>query len=699
MGLGACANLKNEMKTSMPEALPNHDGQVSLQADVVAVDAELSLFSVFSVIMSIKQLQTVGSSLMSFLTATYHPDTVCFLYETAGCPRIKAIEHRRRDARHTKKDDADGKVDGAAFLSIMTRLHEEYRDDPITRCQEIIQNMLGGRHQPLMLEPADVERVLSGAALTDDVAFATNVLLLVASRIAFTRAELTSAVIQSIGSHLDLFSHSTDESLASLAGLLCPEIGDVDTDVLLREMFTKLLATRGVRKNLRFFIASRIVHLHLDGPMAVKTIRMIGAPYVGVRDVGPNLNVGRIEQDLSGYAPDRSIKYTEPHWKVDLADPKMYKAATGPKAVLSDEDICDRVIHYEHQGEERMTNVLSASLPGEGEAKAAYIMHRYKGKRIVMVSRDSDTVIIMLLAAVPIMNSRKTAPDGTVDDIGKAYLDMGAVSRADNTPFLVDIYRLYERIVESGRAAVAHPVEMYCLRHILPGCDYFDNPYSLGPGAFTEGFEAFGPVLHDLVRRTRFGKQPWVMVDEELLWTFVRMIYAADVSMAMRVMSGPGYNPGKVARLAARTRRGIAVMNSLSDLKGSAPRHVLESVLALVPPHADVVQESVDAAVASLARKHSRSGEPIPPVMPHDVELKTFWTEPMIRSYVRRVHWTLNYFNSAGTGVVVDALETVDGVSVWGWCCDSESGEIATTDTIVGSSALEDWLKSHCGSA
>ena len=686
MGLGACANLKKDIKQTSPEALPDPN---NISADVVGVDMELSFFAAITTVRSVKDLQNVALHLLNTLTSTYGPEVLCLMYETAGVPRNKEIEHRRRDTRYNpKKGPADNSVDGEYFRDVIVQLHQTEDKPPLEVCREVIQELIQTQGLDNQISVEDAMAVMGDSEASDDVAFANSIMMYIAKRMKLTRAAVSEAVTELIGGHLDLFSSTTDASLAAFADIMCPEhMASSSTDEALRRMFEKLMATRKIRRNLRFFMASRIVHA--DCPAVAKVIRMIGAPYVRYQRPEQAFTFGLIGTDLSQYRPNPSVECLETIWTLAETEQPTHrytpKLRNGKKVGMKmhDGDLCDRVLVYKEKGSEDVpqmyVNRVPCDVPGEGEAKSVLLMQTYPDKTVLIRSRDSDTLIIMLLGMVDRVVGGK--PPGNV------YLDMGPVSQVDPTPFVVDIGVLHNRIHSDAAKTVPFkfPVEMFCLQYLLPGCDYFSNPYSLGPGAFAEGFSTLGRLLLHAVERTTQSGLPWILLDEDLLWIFIRIVYAADIGMAARVRERSGGKVQDPSKLAPRTRRGLDVLSIVEQ--GLEGDRFLEALLSAIPPHTSVVAESEDAARQSLARKRTREG-PGAPAMEHDVDLKTFWTEPMIRAYIRRVHWTINYFNSPSVGVVPDALACYNGVSIWGWSIDPTTNHCVTQDKILSTPDL-----------
>ncbi|MGE0525527.1 MAG: hypothetical protein AB7P49_00580 [Bdellovibrionales bacterium] len=615
--------------------------------------------------------------------SSYSPDVLCLMYETGGIPRNKEIEHRRRDDRYnSKKSAAESTMNGEYFRDLIIRLHESEGRSPLDVCQEIIGELLLQDHGlNEHISYSDAASLLSGSALEDETVFATNVMMYVSARMKLTRATVSDAVTELVGSHLDLFASNTDGKLAAFADFLCPEhMASSSTDEILRKMFEKLMATRSIRRNLRFYLASRI--LHADCPAVARVIRMIGAPYVRYRAHASSFEFGLIGKDLSGYSPDPSVECIETAWALSDEERQQYipRMRNGKRSCLRmhDGDVCDRVLVYKARGSEDVPVTYSGrvthDVPGEGEAKSVVLMQTYTDRSLLIRSRDSDTMIIMLLA----MTQRADPASPT----SKVYLDMGPVSQVDPTPFIVDIGVLHDRIVADAKKTVpyAFPVETFCLQYLLPGCDYFTNPYSLGPGAFAEGFATLGKMLLGALKRDIQNGIPWILLDEELLWAFVRILYAADFGTAARVKERSGGSVSDASKLAPRTQRALALLSVVSQgLEGQA---LIEALLAAIPPHETVLAESEAAARQSLSRKRARDGSSVP-ALEHDVELKTFWSEKMVRAYIRRVHWTINYFNSPSIGVVSDPLAVCDGVSIWGWSIDPSTNHCVTEDEIV----------------
>lgn len=673
MGLSGCSELKKELKAKHASALPNVNSadRPNIRVDIVAVDMELVFFMIMSCVHSLVGLHNVGVQMLDYFTKTYLPKELVFMYETRGVPLVKSIEQERRDRRHTdpKTDDAN-KASGTDFLQMVARLSNGHNGgSPLDVCDEIIATLVALRGSEVMIPEKDAERLLSGTAMDDEHEFAARLFAYVATNMTFTRAELTENVVSIIADRLDLFSYESDAEIAALADLLCPEYAHLGTDEVLRKMFEKLLATRTVRSKVRFFVASRILHATTD--IRFNSIWMIGAPYVRYQP-DDDFTFGRMHASLKKYRPsDVSTVESGRPWK--------------------DGDMCERFVRYSPGGgivaSGLSTKRVSADMPGEGEAKALVVAQRRPGKSIVVMSRDSDTLITLLLG----INQNEVSTRGdTARAFGTIYLDMGT-TQIDPVPFLVNATELHRDILARAQlesTKFEFPIETFCLRHMLTGCDYFSNPYGLGPAAFSEGFHVLGPMLSSVVQRVCDPEAslhlPWVQVDEELLWAFVRILYAADVSMATRMVQKPGYNAKKISQLAKRTQRGIGLLACIETARGNgvSGKRLADLLLESLPSHAEVVRESEEHKISSLERKHRRAGDPAP-VMQHNIILETYWTEAQVRAFVRRLYWTINYFNGASRKQNFDPLAKHHGRSIWGWSVDPESKKVVLDDCVI----------------
>lgn len=681
MGLTGCSDLKKELKEKHPSALPNNgrSEQARPQVDIVAADMELCFFMVVMTVHSVVQLHNVGVQLLEFLTKTYYPKELYLMYETRGVPRVKSIEQERRDQRHTrtKPDDAT-KPNGTEFIEMMARLstgidgHEQIRE-----CLELVRSIERRHGEPLRIPMDAAAALLSGDAMSSEEEFAARVYAYIAANVEFTRADLTQNALSVIADRVDLFSYTSDVELSALADLLCPEWSHLGMAEVMRKMFEKLLSTRVMRSKVRFFMASRILHAETD--VRVDRIVMIGAPYVRrVDSVEDIFSFGLMTANLTKYKPsDEPVTESGSAWK--------------------DGDSCERTITLQPNRpiSEAVLSAkrVEASMPGEGEAKIMSVAKENPGKTIVMMSRDSDSLVIILLGISQHAVSTGGAPEKA---FGTLYLDMGATSPVDPTPYLVVVTELHRNILARAHldlAAPEFPVETFCLRHLLAGCDYFTSPYALGPGAFLEGFALLSRMMRSAIKRItdpgHSATSPWLVLDEELMWSFVRILYATDLSMAQRVRDRPGFNEKGIPKLAKRTQRAFAVMSKLADSAlDRVEGHQLAAILlGCIPDHETVVRESEEHAAASLVRRHKRP-EAAAPAMPHDIELKTFWTEKQVRAYIRRIYWTINYFNGASWGQNLDPLATCSGKSVWGWSTDPVSHAVVLDNDIVSPDVL-----------
>ena len=670
MGLTGCAYLKKEMKEKHSSALPNSNpaARPDIRVDIVAADMELCFFMAMMSVQSLVDMHNVGVQMLDFFTKKYLPRELVFMYESHGVPRVKSIEQERRDLRHAGPQAADTvKVSGTEFLEMIARLSDGRSGrPPMGVCKEIVKGLVLLRGSDIRVSSTDAKMLVSGDAIHDDQEFAARLFAYIAENMTFTRAELTQIVVSILSDRLDLFSYRSDAELAALADLLCPENAHLGTGEVLRKMFEKILGTRSMRAKVRFFVASRILHATTD--VKVNSICMIGAPYVRYIPDDSDFSFGLMQTNLDKYRASAVAT-------VESGKP------------WNDGDLCERTVVYKSGTPELFAQRVSPDMPGEGEAKSVVVAQRNPGKSIVVMSRDSDTLIILLLGIS--QNDVSTNRD-PARAFGTLYADMGSTSPIDPVSYLVNVSDLHRDIVARASldpAASEFPVETFCLRHLLSGCDYFSSPYALGPGAFSEGFHTLAPMMRPVIQRVRdqgaSPHLPWVQINEELLWDFVRILYAADLSMAARVKQAPGFATKNVARLAARTQRGLGV---LARLEAGGER-LAASLLEGLPSHAEVVRESEEHAMASRVRKHRRAGDP-EPVMQHDIELKAFWTEPQIRAYVRRVYWTINYFNGASCNQRFDPLATHDGRSIWGWAVDPESKKVLLDDDIINPSAF-----------
>lgn len=281
--------------------------------------------------------------------------------------------------------------------------------------------------------------------------------------------------------------------------------------------------------------------------------------------------------------------------------------------------------------------VKKVDLVGEGDLKLVRALEWFPDQDMWVTSTDSDSIAILLLA---MRRELQRHPR-----LGRRiFLDMGNMTPSKKSNVL-DVVALWRAIIKRAGPGGAwnglrNPVETFCAALISSGTDFFKGAPGVGPKTIWKTFESrAGQRIMSL--SVHVDPRGTLHVAENRLRAFGRLAYA------------------------------FVIHSDIQDHKDKAPTHAeLEELYN--PPRRERYKRNLEKyhkdAAAVKAGTFKRKRPPKPPRKP--------WlalTDSEMRVRVRMIGWTLAYWVDAHTRQEDNTLESLQGISRYGWTTNGKN--------------------------
>jgi hypothetical protein len=186
----------------------------------------------------------------------------------------------------------------------------------------------------------------------------------------------------------------------------------------------------------------------------------------------------------------------------------------------------------------KIVEIREPDKDGEADVKMAKYVFANKGKTVMVKTKDSDSIPILLLNV-------RTLIDASSKYVGtKVYIDMRDCG-GEEKRHIVDVIELWRSIMERFHRnpvskSIYHPIETVVVMILTTGCDYIIKRFAtLGPTKIWQYFIENGRdiLVHQCgaVIRTQCpigtNKRQSIQLAENLFYDFISMCYCREVGL------------------------------------------------------------------------------------------------------------------------------------------------------------------------